>query len=106
MQKTFFEKYYRHLGLVPAECQRVARQLAEYKDKIFEVTSTASIYDVHDIYKYGLDLNGNSYILYKKYDYSQVEELRDLSFTSKRNTPGEMWIRLAGHPIAFPAFTG
>lgn len=106
VQKTFFEKYYRHLGLVPAECQRVARQLAEYKDKIFEVTSTASIYDVHDIYKYGLDLNGNSYILYKKYDYSQVEELRDLSFTSKRNTPGEMWIRLAGHPIAFPAFTG
>lgn len=61
---------------------------------------------MHDIYKYGLDLNGNSYILYKKYDYSQVEELKDLSFSHKRNTLGEMWIRLAGHPIAFPAFTG
>lgn len=82
------------------------RQLEEYKEKIFEVTDTADIKNVHDIYKYGLDLNGNSYILYKKYDYSQVEELKDLSFNHKRNTPGEMWIRLAGHPIAFPAFTG
>lgn len=24
----------------------------------------------------------------------------------KKNTLGELWIRLAGHPIAFPAFYG
>ena len=61
---------------------------------------------MYDIYKYGVDINGNSYILYKNYDYSRAEELKDMSFSLKRDTLGEMWIRLASHPIAFPAFSG
>lgn len=103
---TFYEKYYKHLNLPKSEYQKIARQLVEYGDQITSITNPAYIADVYDIYKYGLDLNGNSYILYKKYDYSKVEELKDMTFSMKRDTPGQMWIRLAHHPIAFPAFTG
>ena len=103
---SFYEKYYKHLNLSDSEYQKIARQLDEYGDQIVSITNPAYIADVYDIYKYGVDLNGNSYILYKKYDYSKVEELKDMTFSIKRNTPGQMWIRLAHHPIAFPAFTG
>ena len=106
LPSTFFEKYYKHLNLPATEYQRIARQLTEYSSQIKSITNPLQVTDVYDIYKYGLDLNGNSYILYKQYDYSKVEELKDMSFSLKRNTPGEMWIRLANHPIAFPAFTG
>ena len=67
---TFYEKYYKHLNLPKSEYQKIARQLVEYGDQITSITNPAYIADVYDIYKYGLDLNGNSYILYKKYDYS------------------------------------
>jgi len=62
--------------------------------------------NVYDIFKYGVDINGNCYILYKKYDYSGMTSLDKLSFKKKRDTLGEVWIRLSGHPIAFPAFSG
>lgn len=106
LPNTFFEKYYKHLDLPTTEYQRIASQLEEYHTKIVDITDPKPVTDVYDIYKYGLDVNGNSYILYKKYDYSSVEELKDFSFVQKRNTLGEIWVRLANHPIAFPAFSG
>ena len=38
--------------------------------------------------------------MYKKYDKGRN------SFKDRKNTPGELWIRLQNHPIAFPAFRG
>ncbi len=103
---TFFDRYYRHLGLSEAQYQRIASQLTEYFDQIADHAASKSEAEAYDIYKYGLDINGNSYILYKTYDYSNVSGLSKLSFREKQNTLGDLWIRLASHPIAFPAFSG
>lgn len=106
VEETFYEKYYQHLNLPISECERIANQLEEYKDKILKITTPTSTFNVYDIYKYGLDINGNSYILFKQYDYSNLEDLYHLTYAQKRDTLGEIWIRLADHPIAFPAFSG
>lgn len=105
--QTFYGKYYAHLQLPAAECQRVAEQLEEYGQVIVdELVAVQHYTNEHDIYKYGIDLNGNSYILLKKYDYSSISRRDQLTFQMKKNTLGELWIRLSGHPIAFPAFYG
>lgn len=106
LEPSFFEKYYKNLGLPTTEYIRIANQLYEYKERISEITLPTSEQDTYDIYKYGVDINGNSYILYKKYDYSDGTSLEKLPFKKKRDTLGEVWIRLNGHPIAFPAFSG
>lgn len=106
LEPSFFEKYYKNLSLPTTEYTRIAQQLVEYGDRISEITLPTSQQNAYDIYKYGVDINGNSYILYKKYDYSGVTSLEKLSFKKKRDTLGEVWIRLNGHPIAFPAFSG
>lgn len=106
VEQTFYEKYYQHLNLPISECIRIANQLEEYKDKILKITTPTSTFNVYDIYKYGLDINGNSYILFKQYDYSKLEDLYHLTYAQKRDTLGEIWIRLADHPIAFPGFSG
>lgn len=67
---------------------------------IKDITDDHDLPRVYDIYKYSLDENGNSFILYKQYGK------REPSYKERRNTPGELWIRLAEHPFAFPAFTG
>lgn len=103
---TFYQKYYKHLSLSNPQYSHIADQLAEYQNQILDITNNATPKSVYDIYKYGLDEQGNSYILYKKYDYDIVEEYKDMSFKQKQDTLGTMWIRLAHHPIAFPAFSG
>lgn len=103
---TFYEKYYKHLSMSRLQYQHIANQLEEYADAIKRIIGLATPKTVYDIYKYGLDMYGNSYILYKQYDYSTVEEYRDLSYKQKQDTLGTMWIRLAHHPMAFPAFSG
>jgi len=80
--------------------------MQEYYEDIKDVTSSRHHDLQYDIYKYGLDVNKNSYILFKKYDYSLVEQPEDMTFRQRRNTLGRMWIRLAHTPLAFPAFSG
>ena len=104
--QTFYEKYYKHLDLTIPQYQHIAEQLKEYQAQILDITSDKTNTNVNDIYKYGLDVYGNSYILYKTYDYSNLEQEKDLTFKQKQDTLGELWIRLAHHPIAFPAFSG
>lgn len=106
MPHTFFENYYMHLNLADAQCQYIAEQMNEYYVDINSVTESKSLTDQYDIYKYGLDVYKNSYILFKKYDYSQVEQIEELTYRQKRNTLGRMWIRMAHTPLAFPAFNG
>ena len=106
LEPTFFEKYYKNLDLPTSEYTKIANQLVEYGDRISEITTPTSEQNVYDIFKYGVDINGNSYILYKKYDYNDLISPEKLSYKKKRDTLGEVWIRLNGHPIAFPAFSG
>lgn len=51
---------------------------------------------MHDIFKYQVDSFGNMYILYKQYSST------DATYAEKLNTVGELWIRPADFPIAFP----
>lgn len=109
---TFFEKYYQHLQLPDSQLKFISQQLTEYASLIKEIatskdrTSNEDGNKFYDIYKYGLDIQGNSYILLKSYDYSKLFSREKLSYKQKKNTLGELWIRLASHPIAFPAFHG
>lgn len=61
-----------------------------------------------DIYKYGEDVFGNSLILLKSYSKLYAKHDGDLtyrpSFNEKKNTTGELWMRIKDHPLAFPAF--
>lgn len=81
--------------------KNIASQLNEYKAQIYDIVNNKTIKkDVYDIYKYGRDVYDNSYILYKKYE-SETPSVKE-----KKDTRGELWIRLSNHPIAFPAFAG
>jgi len=104
--ETFYEKYYSQVELTKNEARRIGMQLQEYEDDIRELTDPKPESEQYDIYKYGVDINKTHYALFKKYDYSDVEELGDLTYDAKRNTLGRMWIRQGDHPIAFPAFSG
>jgi len=97
----FYRNYYEHLNLSKKEMSHICEQLSAYRDDIVEKASS-KLYkrDVWDIYKYGRDAYDNMYILYKKYNKDNEE------FKVKRNTRGELWIRLKDHPIAFPAIAG
>lgn len=96
--RTFYEKYYAHLNLNQNQLDQIYQQLVDWHDEIEEIVSTKQYKsDVYDIYKYGRDMYDNVYILYKKYNSD------DPSYAKKRDTGGWLWIRLADHPIAFPA---
>lgn len=102
-KETFYGMYYRHLGLEVNEEKKkfIVDQLKEYKDRIIEVASPKdSVQDVYDIYRYGVDSSENQFVLLKRYSYENP------TIKQKRNTAGELWIRLAGNPIAAPAFSG
>lgn len=96
----FYRRFFSHLGLNDIELERECQQLKDYYPLIKDITDDHDLPSVYDIYKYALDSNGNSYILYKQYGMYKP------SFKEMRNTPGEIWIRLSDHPFAFPAFTG
>lgn len=90
-----------------AERQRIVSQLIGLSAHILSVSSAEYREannlgkNPHDVYKYGLDYLNNSFILLKRYGNETYEEA---SYETKRNTTGELWIRLNSHPIAFPAF--
>jgi hypothetical protein len=35
---------------------------------------------------------------------TENNDFNDIDYDIKCNTPGELWIRLKNHPIAFPAY--
>lgn len=89
--------FYSHLGILDnAVSSEVDSMLQSSCSSIAQI---AQLYDEgseYDIFKYAYDLHGNIYVLYKK--YSQP----DLPWNDKLHTPGQLWIRLADTPIAFP----
>lgn len=96
----FYNRFFKHLSLNNTELNREYQQIRDYYPLIKDITSDHGLPTVYDIYKYALDVNGNSYILYKQYDKMEP------TFKDKRNTKGSIWIRLSEHPFAFPAFSG
>lgn len=68
LKKGPFERYYSHLGFKETERVKTYNQLVEYRQDIFDITDRHVKKDVWDIFRYGLDVGKNSYILYKKYD--------------------------------------
>lgn len=102
-EKTFYGKYYSHLGLNKENAKFICEQLIEYHDQISDIITERTQQDknqVYDIYQYTLDTFTNSYILYKRYNSTNPD------FSERKNTTGQLWIRKANNPIAFPAFYG
>ena len=63
---------------------------------ISSIASDKLLKDVDDIFKYQVDTYGNMYILYKRYAHE------DVPYYEKLSACGQLWIRLADSPIAFP----
>jgi hypothetical protein len=101
---TFYSRFYSHLSLPEDQRIRISKQLEKYLGDIKEVAGKKDVEDgengVYDIWKYGIDIYNNSIILYKKYPRE------GMTYAEKRDVPGHVWIRLADHPLAFPAFYG
>ena len=106
------DSYYFHLNLTDEQCYKIADQLRTYQDQIriiaqrtLDQQNSPSLSGEFDIYRYGEDVYGNAIILLK--DYSKIWEQNGgnpPTFNQKKNTPGELWMRIKNHPIAFPAF--
>lgn len=112
---TFYGRFYRQLRLELDEKagtrEYIVKQLQQYWGSIDGITQNTSLVDAYDIYRYGIDSYGNMYCLYKWYNsrpdmVSAVMAQGGFSYRYMQNTPGELWIRLKDHPLAFPAFSG
>ena len=90
--------YYSHLKLDEDTSIRsmISNALTTSYSKISDIACMKQKKDVFDIYKYYVDSYDNIYILYKHYGVENPSEQEKLL------TPGELWIRLADSPIAFP----
>lgn len=103
VEKTFYSRYYRHLGLFnnKSERQYLADQISVYYPLMSsDILLEHDISDSYDIYKHGYDSDGNTYVLFKQYFKN------DPTYKYKKNTVGTMWMRYKDHPFAFPLFTG
>ena len=100
----FYESFYSHLNLSDGDKTKICNQLSVYINLIRDIASSKEEEkDVWDIFKYGRDTYDNHYILYKKYN---IPDGKTISVKDKKDTTGELWIRLNNHPIAFPALAG
>ena len=91
------------LNLTNSESKFIANQLETFQNIIRAEASQ----EYHDIYRYGLDLYGNQYILVKSYPTLSVHTFEDLlkvDQQTRKTTPGVLWVKFKNHPIAFPAF--
>ena len=103
LPKSFYQLYYRHLNIAGNEAERryIVDQLSTYYPEMrATILADHDETTVYDVYQYGLDSNSNIYVLYKQYGIEMP------TYKERRDTPGELWIRLKDHPIAFPAFHG
>lgn len=99
--ETYYFKYYKHLDMNSEQRQYVSEQIREYSEYIIDsFIRPRDKSDESDIYKYGMDENGNMFILFKKYNSVNP------SYKEKKNTAGDLWIRLDDSPLAFPSFWG
>ena len=96
----YFDRYYSHLSLTDEELSRIAKQLDQYGDRIVAITSEREDDEnVFDVFKYCVDAYGNSIMIVKSVP-------QDATYSQRLETPGELWMRVAHHPFAFPAYSG
>lgn len=102
--------YYHHLNLTDNMLQKIYEQLLAYEPMIRDVATAQGTHQLsgeYDIYRYGEDTLGNSLFLLKSYKHLYAQHKNDPnyrpSYHEKRNTPGELWMRVKNHPLAFPA---
>lgn len=102
--------YYHHLNLTDNMLQKIYEQLLAYEPMIRDVATAQDTHQLsgeYDIYRYGEDTLGNSLFLLKSYKHLYAQHKDDPnyrpSYHEKRNTPGELWMRVKNHPLAFPA---
>ena len=90
--------YYDHLNLDKNEqlMEMMNNALSSSWKHIYDIVSPHRKHDVYDIYKMYVDNYDNTYLLYKRYDSDDPSEQDKLS------TSGQLWIRLADSPLAFP----
>lgn len=111
------DSYYYKLSLSQEELNKISEQLRIYEKPIREIVrcprdpkqNDKTLSAEYDIYKYAQDIYGNSLILFKSYKHLYKQHEKDEvkyvpSYNDKKNTPGELWMRIKNHPIAFPAF--
>lgn len=113
VQDNVISSYYYHLNLNVDSCNRIVEQLTSYYGAIKALTQLGnsvnkSLSNEYDIYKFAEDANGNQLFLLKSYQYLYNLHSNDPtyqpSYNEKKNTLGEVWMRIKNHPIAFPAF--
>lgn len=117
MQDNTPDSYYYKLNLSQEELNKISEQLRIYEKPIREIVrcprdpkqNDKTLSAEYDIYKYTQDIYGNSLILFKSYKHLYKQHEKDEakyvpSYNDKKNTPGELWMRIKNHPIAFPAF--
>lgn len=110
VQDNAVSSFYHHLDLTTNDAQRIYEQLLAYEPMIRHVATaqnTGELSGEFDIYRYAEDCMGNSIFLLKSYRHlyekHKGEEGYAPSYHEKRNTPGELWMRIKNHPLAFPA---
>lgn len=90
-------EYYKHLNLSKETREHIIKQLRLCKDEIVDIAMNSK----YDIFRYGLDIYGNTYILVKQYD---TDDISAIDYDIRLKTPGTLWMRIKNHPIAFPAY--
>ena len=104
------ESFYHHLNLPEGEQSKIYEQLLAYEHMIKNVATAQGTHRLsgeYDIYRYAEDCMGNSLFLLKSYKHLYEAHSDDPNYSpsyhEKRNTPGELWMRVKNHPLAFPA---
>lgn len=111
VQDNTSNSYYYHLNLPKNQRLKVYEQLLAYEWMVKNVAtaqSTGQLSGEFDIYRYAEDCMGNQIFLLKSYKHLYAQHKDEPgyapSYHEKRNTLGELWMRMKGNPIAFPAF--
>ena len=94
-ETTVYTNYFHCVSLTEADARKKQNQLSVFYESILKEANNNDT-DTHVIYKYGLDMYQNAYILVKK----KIEN----DYLMQQEEPGTLWIRLKNQPIAFPAF--
>ena len=85
--------YFYGLSLTEKDRQKTIQQLSAFREYIFDEAKN-DFKDKHIIYKYGLDMYQNAYML--------IKEKKD-DYKEQQTAPGTLLIKLKNHPVAFPA---
>lgn len=98
VEKSFYERFYYPLGLSKQNIEFIRKQLSckETREMLADIGASHIRKEVYDIYNYGMDAYSNMYTLYKRYSSDKP------TYWEKKNTLGQVWIRLCNHPLSFP----